>query len=80
MLFIDTVLDSVTGSQDSSGGQVWRCIVIVCVCVVNFFADLFFCIVPEQNHNDHYQYFTSVMQLYFCVCSFVVGTVVDSTL
>ena len=32
VLFIDTVLDSVTGSQDSSGGQVWMCIVIVCVC------------------------------------------------
>ena len=46
------------------------------MCVDNCFADLFFCIVPEQNHNDHYQYFTSVMHLYICVCSFVVGTVV----
>ena len=57
----------------------WRC--RVCVCVVNLLLIYSFdCIDLGQNHTDHYWYFTLIMHLCFwVVCSFVVGTVVESS-
>ena len=54
----------------------------LCACVVNLLLIYSFdCIVLAQNHNDHYQYFTSVMHLYFLVvCSWHCCAVGDSTL